>query len=61
MLGGVDPMPILIEGSVADTLDELLQRAVKKPRVIDNDVYTRKYRKEMIAVYVKNSFLELGL
>jgi len=61
VLGGVDPMPILIEGSVADNLDELLQRAVKKPRVIDNDVYTRKYRKEMIAVYVKNSFLELGL
>ena len=58
-LGGVDPMPILITGSVNDNLDFLIQNAVKKPRVIDNDYYPRRYRKQMIEHFVSTSLNNL--
>lgn len=61
VLGGVDPKPIIIDGTVNDDRQELIKRAVKKPRIVDNDVYSRKYRKEMIAVFLKRSFEELSL
>jgi 4-hydroxybenzoyl-CoA reductase subunit beta len=59
-LGGVDPMPVVITGTVKDDKDALLIQAVKKARVIDNDVYSRKYRKEMITVFLNKSFEELS-
>jgi 4-hydroxybenzoyl-CoA reductase subunit beta len=60
VVGGVDPKPILIEGD-RSSLSELVTMAVKKPRVVENDYYSRKYRKEMIGVYVEDSLKELGL
>ncbi len=60
-LGGLDPMPVVIRGTKADSIDELISKALKKARVIDNDVYSRKYRREMIVVYLRRSFEELGI
>jgi 4-hydroxybenzoyl-CoA reductase subunit beta len=59
VLGGVDPKPVLIEGTASDKKEELIRQAVKRSRLVDNDTYSRSYRKEMIAVFLTNSFEEL--
>ncbi len=61
VLGGVDPRPVIIDGTTADNIQELIKKAAKKPRIVDNDVFSRLYRKEMIEVYLKSSFNELVL
>ncbi len=58
-LGAVDPKPILVEGSINDDKNLLIQQAFKKARVIDNDVFSRKYRREMIKVLLGRSFEEI--
>lgn len=59
VLGGVDPMPVIITGSTNDDRAELIRQAAKKPRAINNDYYSRLYRKEMITVFLERSFKEL--
>ena len=59
-LGGVDPKPVVAEGDSITMKDELITRVFKKARVIDNDVYTRPYRREMIKVFLERSFTELN-
>ncbi len=61
VLGGVDPRPVVITGKTGDDIGELIKAAVKKPRVIDNDYYSRSYRKQMIEVYLGQSLEELGV
>ncbi len=61
VLGGVDPKPIVYEGNIHDNLDEIILQLTKKARTVDNDIYSRKYRKEMIALYLRRSFQELQL
>ena len=61
VLGGVDPKPVVITGSVKDDKDKLIKEAIKKSRIVDNDYYSRSYRKEMIPVFLKQSFEELGI
>lgn len=61
VLGGVDPKPVILTGSTSDDIDALLKNAVKKPRVIDNDYYSRSYRKKIIAVFIEESLKELGV
>lgn len=61
VLGGVDPKPIVIDGTITDDRNELIRLAVKKPRIVDNDVFSREYRKEMIGVFLEQSFKELKL
>lgn len=61
VLGGVDPKPIVVLGTQKDDKNEMIKSAVKKARIVDNDVYSRKYRKEMITVYLMRSFDELDL
>lgn len=59
VVGGVDPGPVLVEGDQKDDPKRLIELAVKKCRVVDNDFYTRKYRKEMIGVFLEKSFNKL--
>lgn len=61
VVGGVDPKPILIEGTMADKKEELIKAAAKKCRVVDNDYYTRTYRKEMISVFLNEAFEEIEM
>ncbi len=56
VLGGVDPKPVVIEGTIKDNSEELIKQAVKKSRIVDNDVFSREYRKEMIGVFLIKSF-----
>lgn len=59
VLGGVDPKPIIVSGNVNDDKEKLIKEAIKKSRIVDNDYYSRSYRKEMIPVFLKQSFDEL--
>lgn len=61
VLGGVGPRPVVVEGALKDGRNELIMLAVKKARIVDNDVYTRSYRKEMIRVFLERSFKELQI
>lgn len=61
VLGAVDPKPLVVEANVHSNLNELSISIAKKTRTIDNDAFSRKYRKQMIAVYLKKSFQELQL
>ncbi len=60
-LSGVDPKPVIIHGVIGDLIPELIAAAIKKARLVDNDVFSRDYRKEMISVFLKQSFEELKL
>lgn len=60
VLGGIDPRPIVIDGTSKDNKEELIKQAMKKPRIVDNDVFSREYRKEMIGVFLARSFNELS-
>lgn len=59
VLGGVDPKPVVVTGTIHDDKEKLIKEAVKKSRIVDNDFYSRTYRKEMISVFLKQSFEEL--
>ncbi len=61
VLGGVDPKPVVVKGDKNSMVDELIKTAVKKARLVDNDVYARNYRKEMISVFLQRSCQELNL
>jgi len=60
-MAGVDPGPVVIKSSVKDDLQSMITRATKKSRAIDNDMLTRKYRKQMINTYLTQSFSALSL
>lgn len=60
-LAGVDPKPVVVEGTITDDKATLIKQAVKGSRAVDNDMYSRKYRREMISVYLNRSFEKLAL
>ncbi len=60
VVGGADPMPVVVTGT-AEEASRLLKRAMKKPRVVDNDIYTRRYRKDMIGVFLRRGLEAVGL
>ncbi len=59
VLGGVDPKPVVIEGTNKSNTEELIIQAIKKARAIDNEMLSRNYRREMIGVFLKRSFEKL--
>jgi 4-hydroxybenzoyl-CoA reductase subunit beta len=59
VLGGVDPKPVVVEGTKNDDLDALIVKATKRSRAVENVMYSRTYRKEMIRVFLNQSFEEL--
>ena len=59
VLGGVDPKPVLVEGEMSGNLEEYIKLCLKKARVIENDFYSRNYRREMIRFFLEESFDQL--
>ncbi len=57
-LGGVDPMPVVAKGPL-DQKAELIRKVIKRSRIVDNDMYSRSYRKKMISIFLERSFEEL--
>ncbi len=60
VVGGVDPKPLVVEGTRDDDKNELIKKAIKKARIVDNDVYSREYRKAMIPVFLNRCFNEIN-
>jgi 4-hydroxybenzoyl-CoA reductase subunit beta len=60
-LSGVDPKAVVVEGTSKDNKSELIKKAIKGARAIENDMYSRKYRREMITVYLNRSFKSLNI
>ena len=58
-IGGVDPKPVVMEGAMDVSWDEFIKKALAKSRVVDNDFYSRKYRREMLKLFLEQSFDEL--
>lgn len=54
-LSGVDPKAVVVEGLKNDDKAALIKKATKAARAVDNDMYSRKYRREMIGVYLDRS------
>lgn len=61
VLGAVHAKPIIFNGNVTDDFNEILNAIISNTRIVDNDVYSRLYRKEMITVYLQRSFKKLSL
>ncbi len=59
VIGGVDPKPVLICGTAGDAKEGFIKKALAKTRVVDNDFYSRKYRREMLALFIEQSLDEL--
>lgn len=60
-MSGVDPKAVVIEAKSSDNKEDLIKKAIKGARAIDNDMLGRKYRRKMIDVYLRRSFEELKL
>lgn len=61
VIGGVDPRPVMLNATVGDDLNAFIALCAKKPRIVDNDFYSRAYRKEMIAHFITQSLIEIGI
>jgi 4-hydroxybenzoyl-CoA reductase subunit beta len=59
VLGGVDPKPVIVGGTNKSDREELIKQALKRSRAIDNEMFSRNYRREMIGVYLGRSFKEI--
>ncbi len=57
--GGVDPKPVIIKGDIKGNLNDYIKMALSKSRMVDNDYYSRKYRREMLRLFLEQSFEEL--
>jgi CO/xanthine dehydrogenase FAD-binding subunit len=60
-LSGVDPKAVVVQGFIDDDKELLIKKAIKGARAIDNDMYSRKYRREMIKVFLNQSFEALSI
>ncbi len=60
-LSGVDPKAVVVEGTANDDKAMLVKKAIKEARTVDNDMYSRKYRREMISVFLNRSFKKFKL
>lgn len=59
VLSGVDPKPVIVEGTNESDREELIKQVLKRSRAIDNEMFSRNYRREMIRVFLRKSFEEL--
>lgn len=60
-LAGVDPKPVYLETHKGETVEEVVKKLLKLSRAVDNDVFSRNYRRDMVKVFIEKSYKELGL
>lgn len=61
VLGGIDPKPVVIDAKLGDDKEELIKTAIKKGRAVENDMFSRNYRREMIRVFLNQCFKHLEI
>ncbi len=59
VLGGVSPGPVVIEWQRNGDPEALIKQALKLCKTVDNDVYSRNYRRKMISVFLSESLEQL--
>ena len=60
-VGGVDPKVVVVEGTAGDDKAALIARCLKGARAVNNDMFSRDYRRSMIENYLTGSFRQLGI
>jgi len=61
-LAGIDPKPAVVRGHHRDDPQALVKQCLRQARAVDNDViFSRKYRRKMVGVFVRGSLEALGL
>jgi 4-hydroxybenzoyl-CoA reductase subunit beta len=55
-VSGVDPKPVVVESDMEINKDDLIKKVLNKSRSVENDMLSRKYRKEMIRLFLNKSF-----
>ncbi|RPI19282.1 MAG: hypothetical protein EHM58_02165 [Ignavibacteriae bacterium] len=58
-MSGVDPKPVVVSGNNHIDYEAMCKEAIKNSRSVDNDMLSRKYRKEMIKIYLQQCYDEL--
>jgi len=58
-LAGVNAGPVVVEDTIDADKANLIKLATKGAKSVDNDMYSRKYRRKMIGVFLNKSFEEL--
>ncbi|OFX17407.1 MAG: hypothetical protein A2033_17850 [Bacteroidetes bacterium GWA2_31_9] len=61
VIGGVDSRPLIFEAKSSSNFTDILENAVKSSKPVDNDYYSRDYRKEMVLVFLRKSLEELNI
>jgi len=59
VLAGVDPAPVIVEGTMDIAAAHFVKEALRKARSIDNEMLSRTYRREMIKIYIEKSLIEI--
>lgn len=60
VVGGVSPAPVVVSRESEAPREELLRDLLKQCKTVDNDVFSRNYRREMLGVFLNQSLNELG-
>lgn len=60
-LTGIDPKPVFIETDKNESVDLLSKRILKIARPVNNDVFTRNYRRNMVSIFIQKSYKNLGI
>ncbi len=60
-LGAISTKPIVVEGKINENYSELINLAITNSRIVDNDCFSKTYRKNMITVFLNRSLKELKL
>jgi 4-hydroxybenzoyl-CoA reductase subunit beta len=60
-LAGMDPKPVYLETTKEETPEEINKKLLKMSRAVDNDYFSRKYRRDMVMVFLKDAYSKLKL
>ncbi len=52
-LSGVHPGPVMLQDMLDCDAETLVKRALKASKTVDNDMYSRTYRRKMIGVFIR--------
>jgi len=61
VVSGVSPKPVVVTAPADTPPENMIRQALKQAKTVDNDVYSRTYRRDMLKLFLNESFAELGI
>ncbi len=58
-ISGIDPKVVVVRGTMDEDKGMFVRKALKGARAVDNDMFSRNYRRKMIEIYLNQSFAKL--